>query len=89
MVSRVRTAGMLNGHGEIRANAKSHERKVHTRIPSAGGAENFIQAGQSKARQSHLGGRVALTEGFLVPGAPVGCREIHATARLGQGKVHG
>jgi len=44
-----------------------------------------MQTGQAKARQSHLGGRVALTEGFLVTGMPVGCREIHAAARLGQG----
>jgi hypothetical protein len=32
------------------------------------GPENFMQA--SKARQNHLGGRVALTEGFTVTGAP-------------------
>jgi hypothetical protein len=33
---------------------------------------------------SHLRGRAALTEGFIITSAPVGCREIHAAARLGQ-----
>jgi hypothetical protein len=40
-------------------------------------------------RQSYLVGRVTLTEEFMVTGAPVGCREIHAAAKLGQGKGHG
>ena len=72
---------MLNGHGQIRAGVKSHKGKIHTKALSAREAEIFMQAG--KARQNHLGGRVALTEGFLVTGAPVGCRGIHAAARLG------
>jgi hypothetical protein len=33
---------------------------------------------------SHLSGRVALAEGFIITSAPVGSREIHAAARLGQ-----
>jgi hypothetical protein len=37
-----------------------------------------------QARQNHLGGRVALTEGFMVTGAPVSYHRIHAAARLGQ-----
>ena len=78
---------MLNGHGQIRAGVKSHQGKIHTKARSARGAEIFMQAG--KARQNHLGGRVALTEGFTVTSAPVGCRGIHAAARLGQGKIHG
>lgn len=77
---------MLNGHGQIRAGMKSHQGKIHTKALSARGAENFMQAG--KARQNHLGGRVALTEGFTVTGVPVGNRGIHAAARLGQGKDH-
>jgi hypothetical protein len=38
---------------------------------------------QSRARQNRLSSRVALMEGFMVTGAPVSCREIHAAARLG------
>ena len=38
-------------------------------------------------RQNHLGYRVDLTEGFMVTGAPAGCREIHIAARLGLGRV--
>jgi hypothetical protein len=41
---------------------KSHQEKIYTKAPSTRGPENFMQAG--KARQNHLGGRVALTEGF-------------------------
>ena len=76
VVSRVTTAGV-----------KSHQEKIYPKAPSTRGPENFMQAG--KARQNHLGGRVALTEGLTVTGAPVGCRGIHAAARLGQGKHRG
>jgi hypothetical protein len=72
---------VLNGHGQIRASVKSYKGKIHTKALSAREAEIFMQAG--KARQNHLGGRVALTEGFLVTSAPVSCRGIHAAARLG------
>jgi hypothetical protein len=78
---------VLNGHGQIRAGVKSHQGKIYTKAMSARDAEIFMQAG--KARQNHLGGRVALTEGFSITGAPVGCRGIHAASRLGQGKIHG
>lgn len=64
---------MLNGDSGIRAGAKSHQGKIHTKVPSARGAENFMQARQ---------GRVALAEGFMVTGVPVSCRKIHAAARL-------
>jgi hypothetical protein len=40
-----------------------------------------MQAG--KARQNHLGGKVALTEGFTVTGTLVDYRGIHAAARMG------
>jgi hypothetical protein len=76
---------MLNRHGQIRAGVKSHQGKIHTKALSTRGAENFLQAG--KARQNHLGGRVALTKGFIVTGVPVGYRGIHAAARLGQGRL--
>jgi len=72
---------MLNGHGQIRTSVKSYKGKIYTKALSAREAEIFMQA--SKARQNHLGSRVALTEGFLVTSAPVNCREIHVTARLG------
>lgn len=49
VVSRVTTAGVLNGDGGIRAGAKSHQGKIHTKVPSARGAENFMQARQGKA----------------------------------------
>jgi hypothetical protein len=78
---------VLNGYGQIRAGVKSHQGKIQTKARSTQGAEIFIQAG--KARQNHLGGRVALTEGFTVTSAPVGCRGSHVAARLGQGKIHG
>jgi hypothetical protein len=49
VASRVTTAGVLNGDGGIRAGAKSHQGKIHTKVPSARGAENFMQARQGKA----------------------------------------
>lgn len=66
---------------------KSYQEKIYTKAQSARGPENFMQAG--KARQNHLGGRVALTEGFAVTSAPVDCRGIHLAARLGQEKIYG
>ena len=46
--------------------------------------EQRISYKQGKARQNHLGGGVALTEGSMV-----GRREIHAAAKQGQWKGHG
>ena len=62
VVSRVTTAGVLNGHSEVHAETTSHQGTIHTKIPSARGAENFIQARQGKAessrRRSCFDGRV-------------------------------
>jgi hypothetical protein len=42
IVSRVTTAGVLSGHGETRASAKSHQGRIYTKAPSARGAEDFM-----------------------------------------------
>lgn len=52
VVSRVTTAGVLNGHGEVHANTKSHQGTIHTKVPSARGAESFMQAKQGKASRA-------------------------------------
>jgi hypothetical protein len=46
-----------------------HQEKIYTKASSARALENFMQV--DKTRQNHLGGRVALTEGFTVTGALV------------------
>lgn len=79
VVSRVTTTNMLHGHTETRSDTKSPQGKVYTKALSSRGAKNFDAR---KARQSHLTGGVALTEGFTFTGGPVDCRGIHAAARL-------
>jgi len=38
---------------------------------------------QARHKTYFLGGRIALTEGFMVTGLSVGYREIHAAGKLG------
>ena len=71
---------MLNKYNQIRASVKSYKGKIHTKALFAREAKIFMQA--SKARQNHLGGKVALTKGFLVTSAPISYRGIYAIARL-------
>jgi hypothetical protein len=52
VVSRFTTAGVLNGHDGIRADAKSYHGKIHTKVSSAQGAADFMQARQGKAESS-------------------------------------
>jgi hypothetical protein len=52
VVSRVTTAGVLNGHGEAHANTKSHQGTIHIKGPFARGAENFMQARQGKTSKA-------------------------------------
>jgi hypothetical protein len=76
-------AGVLSGRSEIRADAKSHPGKIHTKVSSA--EEQRISCTQG-TKQSHLGGSVVLTVAFMVTRAPLGCGGIHATAGFGSGK---
>lgn len=52
VVSSVTIAGVLNGHDETRADAKSHQGKVHTKVLSSRGAENSMRARQGKVELS-------------------------------------
>ena len=83
VTSRVTTTNMLNRHRENHADIKTSQGMIYTKAPSAQGAESFIQARQGKARRNHLGGKVALTEVFMVTSAPISYREIHIAVRLG------
>jgi hypothetical protein len=38
----VMTAGVRNGHGEGHADTTSHKGMIHTKVPSARGAENSM-----------------------------------------------
>ena len=52
VVSRVTTAGVLNGHGEVHANTKSHRGTIHTKIPSARGARFSCKQGKATRAES-------------------------------------
>jgi hypothetical protein len=80
VVSRATTAGVFNGHGEVQADTKSHQWTIHTKVPSARGAENFMQQGKASRRLSCIDRMVA--------GAPV-CHGINAAVKLDQGSGHG
>ncbi len=56
VISRVRTAGVLNKHSEIRASAKSHWEDP-SKVPLH--EEQRMLCKQGKARQNDLGSKVA------------------------------
>jgi hypothetical protein len=65
VVLKVTTAGVLNGHGEVHANTKSQHGTIHTKVPSARGAENFAQA-ESSRRLSCMDGKLPVCLLFVV-----------------------
>lgn len=44
VVWRATTGDVLNGNSDIHANTKSHQGTIHIKVPSARGAEDFMQA---------------------------------------------
>jgi len=71
---------MLNKYNQIRASVKSYKGKIHTKALFAREAKIFMQA--SKARQNHLGSKVALIEGVLITSALISYYGIYIAARL-------
>jgi hypothetical protein len=53
-------AGVLNRH----VSPKSHKEKIHTKAPSARGAENFMQERRARVRQIYLGSKLLPEEAY-------------------------